>query len=52
MSAKHDFTPSTRKRVYDTLAILAGIIVPVAAVWGINVDEQVLAAGMAIQRQM
>lgn len=47
-AAKHDFTPTSRQRIYDTLVILAGVVVPIAAIWGITVDEQLVAAVVAV----
>lgn len=44
----HDFTPDTRKRIYDTLTLLAGIVVPIAAIWGVTVDAELVAAVVAV----
>lgn len=42
--AHDDFTPNTRQRIYDTVALIAGIVVPLAAIWGITIDETLVAA--------
>lgn len=46
--SKQDFTPATRKRVYDTIVAVSAIIAPVAGIWGLSIDEPTVAAVVLI----
>lgn len=38
----------TRQRIYASLTLLSGLLVPLAAIWGISIDEPTAAAIGAI----
>lgn len=45
---KRDLTPEQRRRIYDVIVILSGILVPLASALGVTLDQSVPAVIVAV----